>query len=85
MEVFKQRQYHPIPVEIQVAVIWAVRNGLFDDVPVPRIKKCQADLTDFLATYHERLLEAIARERRLTEALTASLRTALDEFKRIWK
>ena len=34
MEIFKQPQYNPIPVEIQVAVLWAVQNGFMDDVPV---------------------------------------------------
>src|SRR5574342_240078 len=48
MEVFKQQQYNPIPVEVQVAVIWAAQNGYVDDVPVERIKECQAKLTGFL-------------------------------------
>ena len=44
VELFKQPQYNPIPVEIQVAVIWAVQNGYVDDVPVERIKAFQAGL-----------------------------------------
>src|SRR2546422_787724 len=39
MEVFKQPQYSPIPVEVQVAVLWAVQNGYLDTVPVDRIKE----------------------------------------------
>src|SRR5277367_6897983 len=50
MEVFKQPQYSPIPVETQVAVIWAVQNGYVDDVPVERVKEFQAKLTEFLNT-----------------------------------
>ncbi len=44
IEIFKQPQYSPIPVEIQVAVIWAVQNGYVDDVPVDRVKEFQAGL-----------------------------------------
>src|SRR5215471_17865206 len=50
MEIFKQPQYSPISVEVQVAVIWAVQNGYVDDVPVNRIKEFQAKLMDFLTT-----------------------------------
>jgi len=37
-------QYHPIPVEVQVAVIWAVQNGFVDDVSVERVKEFQTGL-----------------------------------------
>ena len=50
VELFKQPQYNPVAVEIQVAVIWAVQNGYVDDVPVERIKEFQAEWTDFLTT-----------------------------------
>src|SRR5579864_7534127 len=42
MEIFKQTQHSPIPVEVQVAVIWTVQNGYIDDVPIDRIKEYQA-------------------------------------------
>src|SRR5215467_15989526 len=56
MEVFKQGQYSPIPVEVQIGVIWAVQNGYVDDVPVERIKTFQAEWTDFLVTRKEGVL-----------------------------
>ena len=56
VEIFKQPQYRPIPVEVQVAVIWAVQNGYMDDVPVERIKEFQAGWTDFLTTRKTELL-----------------------------
>src|SRR6476620_1031667 len=48
VEIFKQPQYQPIPVEVQVAVIWAVQNGFVDDVAVERVKEFQIGLTEFL-------------------------------------
>src|SRR5947209_7798083 len=50
MEVFKQAQYSPIPVEVQIAVIWAVQNGYVDDVAVTRVKEFQAKFTEFIST-----------------------------------
>src|SRR5256886_94792 len=70
MEVFKQPQYSQIPVEVQVAVLWAVQNGYLDTVPVDRIKEYQAKLTEFLTTRMTELLQKIAREKQLTPALT---------------
>src|SRR5216110_3196404 len=50
IEIFKQPEYNPIPVEVQVSVIWAVQNGYVDNVPVGRIKEFQINLTEFLST-----------------------------------
>src|ERR1700751_2022770 len=62
MEIFKQPQYSPIPVQTQVAVISAVQNGYADHVPVERIKEFQLKLTDFLTTRKPELLARIAQE-----------------------
>jgi len=85
MEVFKQPQYSPIPVEVQVAVIWAVQNGYVDNVPVDRVKAYQASLTEFLTTRKTELLGKIAKEKALSAALTADLKAAADQFKETWK
>jgi F-type H+-transporting ATPase subunit alpha len=85
IEVFKQPQYNPIPVEVQVAVIWAVQNKVVDDVPVDRVKEFQLKLADFLTTRKPELLRKIAREKALSDALAAELKAATDEFKQTWK
>ena len=85
VEIFKQPQYSPIPVEVQVAVIWAVQNGYVDDVPVERIKEFQAAWTDFLTTRKADVPAAIATEKALSEPLTAELKAAADQFKQTWK
>jgi F-type H+-transporting ATPase subunit alpha len=84
VELFKQGQYHPIPAEHQVAVIWAVQNGYVDDVPVERIKEFQARLTEFLTTRQAGLLGRIAEEKALSDTLTAQLREAAGQFKETW-
>ena len=84
-ELFKQPQYNPIPVEIQVAVIWAVQNGYVDDVPVERIKEFQDQLTEFLTTRKDDLLRRIGQEKQLSPALTNELKAAADQFRGSWK
>ncbi|MCX7867103.1 MAG: F0F1 ATP synthase subunit alpha, partial [Limisphaera sp.] len=84
VEVFKQEQYNPIPVEIQVAVLWTVQNGFMDDVPVERIKEFQARLVDYLTTRKAELLGRILREKALSDASVADLRAAVTEFKQTW-
>jgi F-type H+/Na+-transporting ATPase subunit alpha len=84
-ELFKQTQYSPIPVETQVAVIWAVQNGYVDDVPVDRVKDFQTQLTELLTTRKTELLRKIAQEKVLSEASIAGLKAAADQFKESWK
>src|SRR6201993_40329 len=81
LEVFNQRNYHPVPVETQVALIWAVQNGYADNVPVNRIKESQTKLTEFLSTRKPELLDRIAREKALSPDLTAELKAGTDQFK----
>src|SRR3954449_13407137 len=50
IELFNQPQGDPVPVEVQVAVLWAVQNGYMDDVAVDRVKEFQAAWADFLVT-----------------------------------
>ena len=85
VELFKQPQYSPIAVEVQVGVIWAVQNGYMDDVPVERIKEFQASWTDFLTTQKVALLAKIGKEKALSPELTAELKAAADQFKPTWK
>jgi F-type H+-transporting ATPase subunit alpha len=85
MEIFKQPQYNPIAVEIQVVVLWAVQNGYVDKVPVERVKEYQAKITEFLATRKTELLAKIAKERALNDALIAELKTVTEEFQLTWK
>jgi F-type H+-transporting ATPase subunit alpha len=85
VEIFKQPQYSPIPVEVQVAVIWAVQNGYVDDVPTNRVKEFQNKLTEYLNTRKAELLQKIDDEKGLSPALVAELKAVADEFKQTWK
>jgi F-type H+-transporting ATPase subunit alpha len=85
VEIFKQSQYNPIPVELQAAVLWAVQNAMMDDVPVEKIKDFQAKLTEFLTTRKAELTARIAKEKALSDALTNDLKAAVTEFKQTYR
>ena len=85
VELFKQPQYSPIPVDVQVAVIWAVQNGYVDDVPVERIKEFQDAWTEFLTTRKADVLTRIGVEKALSQDLVAALKAAADQFKQTWR
>ncbi|MGZ5537332.1 MAG: F0F1 ATP synthase subunit alpha, partial [Chthoniobacterales bacterium] len=81
VELFKQGQYNPIPVEEQVAVLWAMQNGYLDSVPVEKVKQFQVKLQDYLRTRKEGLLNNILAKKALDKDLEGELAAALDEFK----
>src|SRR5215468_760139 len=85
VEIFKQQQYDPIAVEVQAAVLWAVQNGFVDDVPVNRVKEFQLKLTEYLTARKAELLARVAKEKALSDALTADLKAAVTEFKQTYK
>jgi F-type H+/Na+-transporting ATPase subunit alpha len=85
VELFKQPQYSPVAVEVQVAVIWAMQNGYFDTVPVERVKEFQAAWTDFLTTRKSDVLQLISEQKALNPELTAALKAAAEQFTQTWK
>ena len=85
VELFKQIQYNPIPVEQQVAVLWAMQNGFLDPVPVERVKEFQVKLQEFLDTRKESLLSSIREKKEIDKNLEGELASALNDFKAIWQ
>jgi len=84
-EVLKQPQYQPMPVEEQVAIIWAATNGPLDDVPVEQVRAFEAQFLDYMRASKADLLGQISEQKRLSDELIEELRTAASEFKSsIW-
>src|SRR6201996_5803639 len=63
VELFKQNQFQPVPVELQAAVLWTIQNNLMDDVPVEKIKDFQGKLMDYFNTRCADLLKKIRTEK----------------------
>jgi F-type H+-transporting ATPase subunit alpha len=85
VELFKQVQYNPIPIEHQAAVLWAMQNGMFDDVAVENVKDFQSKLTDYLTTRKSDLLARLGAEKAFSDALSEEFRTAITEFKQTYR
>ncbi|HTV75430.1 MAG TPA: F0F1 ATP synthase subunit alpha [Candidatus Baltobacteraceae bacterium] len=81
VEVFKQQQYDPVSVEAQAAILWAVQNNFFDDVPVEKVKDFQLKLSQYFHTRKPELLAKILKEKAIGDALAAELKAAVTEFK----
>ena len=81
VEVLKQPQYQPMPVERQVMIIFAVTNGLLDDVDVARLRAWEQGFHEYMAAQHGGIGEEIRRKKALPDELQARLRTAIEEYK----
>ncbi len=82
VEILKQDQYQPLPVEKQVILIFAAVNGFLDDVEVELCRTFERELYRHLETRQPGLLAKIVSQKTLDKALESALRIALDEFKR---
>jgi F-type H+-transporting ATPase subunit alpha len=83
VEVLKQPQYQPMPVEQQIMVIFAATNGYLDDVAVGQIRAWEQGFRDFMAAQHPDVGEEIRSRKVLGDDLIARLRAAVAEYKQI--
>src|ERR1700686_1646368 len=81
VEVLKQPQYTPIPVEKQIVIIYAGTSGLLDDVPVEQCRAFEADLYSYLDSAHPALLQAIREKKALDDEVKGKVNSVLKEFK----
>jgi F-type H+/Na+-transporting ATPase subunit alpha len=81
VEVLKQPQYKPVPVEKQVVIIYAGTTGLLDDLAVEQIRPFEAELNRFMDTSQTALLQEIREKKALDDQVKAKLNTMLKEFK----
>ena len=81
VELFKQSQYQPLPVQLQTAVLWSMQKGYLDPIPVERVKEFQNKLQDYLLTRKEAILDKILAKKQVDEEIEKELTAALEEFK----
>jgi F-type H+-transporting ATPase subunit alpha len=81
VEILKQGQYSPIPVEKQIAIIFAGTNGMLDDLPLDQIKAFEQELYRFLENAHPAILTTIKEKKTIDDDLKGKLNSALQEFK----
>ena len=84
VEVLKQKQYTPYPVEDQVISLWSVTNGYMDDVPLGKVNDFERDLIEHVKTRHSAIGAQIVESGKLPDELVEQLRSAVEEFKAGW-
>src|SRR5256885_9528960 len=77
----RQPQFAPVPVERQVAILWAATNGHLDDVATAKVGDFEAEFMRFIESTNEGLLPAIAKEKALSDELIGQLTKAVTDFK----
>jgi F-type H+-transporting ATPase subunit alpha len=81
VEILKQPQYKPLPVEKQVAIIFAGTNGLLDDLTVEECRPFENELYRFLENSRPAILDGIREKKTIDDALKADLTAAINEVK----
>jgi len=80
VELLKQPQFHPMPAEEQVVVIFAVTNGYLDEIPVSEIKEWERGFREFIAVEYPQVTDSIRKEKVLSKEREADLRRAIEAF-----
>jgi F-type H+-transporting ATPase subunit alpha len=81
MEILKQDQYQPLPVEKQVLIIFAGANRYLDDLPVSEVRRFERELYAFVETSYAGLLQALREKKAIDDSVRAEAIKALDAFK----
>jgi len=81
VELLKQPQYSPFPVERQVVSIWAGTSGELDVVPVSEIRKFEREFLDYVGHNHAGIYDAILQTGKLEDDTVEALKRAIDQFK----
>ena len=81
VEVLKQGQYEPLPVERQALIIYAATNGYLDPLPEDKVRRYEAELYRFIENRHPDVFEDIRTKKQFDDALKAKVNKVLDEFK----
>jgi F-type H+-transporting ATPase subunit alpha len=86
VELLKQPQYKPMPVEQEVIVIYAGTQGYLDDVPVARVQEFQNSMLQYIDASHRGVVDTLRDKKELSPELETQLKEALKAFKSsVWK
>jgi F-type H+-transporting ATPase subunit alpha len=85
VEILKQDQFQPLPVEKQVAIIFAANSGYLNDLAVSECRRFESEFHLYLDDRHPGVLQSIVEKKTLDDELKDKLKIALDEFKAKFK
>ena len=85
VEVLKQDQFQPLPVERQVLIIFAGGNKYLDDLQVSYVRRFERELFPYLETNYPGVLQTLREKKQIDDALRAEIKKAFDAFKETFK
>jgi len=85
VEVLKQLQFMPMPLEQEVTILYAVINGYMDDVPADKVAMFETQFHKYMAASQSGIVKKIAQDKQLSKETEDSLKVAIDEFKKTVK
>ncbi|MCW2882968.1 MAG: synthase alpha subunit [Sphaerisporangium sp.] len=85
VELLKQPQYTPYPVEREVVSVWAGTSGELDDVPLEDVARFEGEFLEYVATKYKGVLDAIRETRDLNDDTVTTLKDAITEFKKTFQ
>jgi len=85
VEVMKQGQFAPLPVEKQILILYAATNGNLDTIPVSAVQRYERELYAFCEAKHADVLKLIAQKKELTDDVKAKVDAALGDFGKMFK
>lgn len=80
VEVLKQRQYVPMPVEKEIVMIHLGTNGLLDELPLDQVQRFEKEFLEMAELRHKDLLDSVAEKKELTDDAVKRLHTIVKEF-----
>ena len=81
VEILKQGQYVPMPVEKQVVSIFAANNGYVDEIETSAVQRYEKEMISFMESNYSDVLSTLAEKKAIDDELEGKIKTALDEFK----
>ncbi|WP_031500253.1 F0F1 ATP synthase subunit alpha [Bryobacter aggregatus] len=81
VELLKQPQYAPLPVEKQVLIVYAGTSGVIDDLPLDKVRSFEVELFRFVENAHPSILSDIREKKEMTDDIKKAVNAALKEFK----
>ncbi|MCR1974261.1 F0F1 ATP synthase subunit alpha [Clostridium sporogenes] len=84
VEILKQPQYRPMPVEKEIIILYAVVNNHLSDIPVNKIKAFEEELFKYMNTHYREIEKEILEKKQLTDELKSKLDKAINDFKNVF-
>lgn len=81
VEILKQEQYSPMPVEEQIAILYAAINNHLNDIPVEEVRRFEKEYLEYIRTHKREVLTSIVEKKELTDEIKKMLDDVIAEFK----